>query len=328
MIDPEIDPEVAVKRRLVIDRSKQLELAVLGLGNTGLVTVAWRFAGTATLPFYLGYIAISVAIGLTIYFLCVRFDQPLRRRMVAFLLGTSLFGAAAFRDSTAALFQIEGLFFEVLSGIFVAATLHYLIAKIIGPLLFGRVWCGWACWTAMVLDQLPYKRSPGRLPGRWGLVRYMHFGLSLGLVAALWYGLSYRPGVMGVPALAWFLGGNALYYAFGIILALVLRDNRAFCKYACPVSVPLKIGARYALLKVRGDQERCDAHGACVAVCPMDIKVTDYLSRGERVLSSECILCQACIAVCPEQALSLSFGLDHIGAELLREREPAKITPV
>ena len=44
------------------------------------------------------------------------------------------------------------------SGVFEAATIHYAVAKIFGPLLFGRGWCGYACWTAMVLDFLPYKK--------------------------------------------------------------------------------------------------------------------------------------------------------------------------
>ena len=51
----------------------------------------------------------------------------------------------------------------------------------------------------------------------------------------------------------------------------------------------------------------------------MDIRIADYLQRGERVLSTECILCQACISVCPQQALELSFGLDLDGKERLRE---------
>ena len=33
-----------------------------------------------------------------------------------------------------------------------------VISTFIGPLLFGRGWCGYACWTAMVLDFLPYKK--------------------------------------------------------------------------------------------------------------------------------------------------------------------------
>lgn len=57
--------------------------------------------------------------------------------------------------------QIEGFWYYLFLGVFEAATIHYAVAKIFGPLLFGRGWCGYACWTAMVLDLLPYKR-PGR----------------------------------------------------------------------------------------------------------------------------------------------------------------------
>ncbi len=301
--------------------NRLIEPGVAAFALAGLAAVAWRFAGsTRPLVFY-GYIAVSVAVGLAIYFTLTKYDQLLRRRLVLLLIGTSLFGAAALRDSTYGLFQIEGLFFDLLTGVFMAAVIHYLIAKIVGPLLFGRVWCSWACWTAMVLDQLPFKRSHGRLPGRWGWLRYAHFALSLALVAALWYGFAYRPGGGGATALAWFLAGNAVYYLVGVTLAFALKDNRAFCKYVCPVSVPLKLSSRFALLKIKGDPQKCDQRQVCVKVCPMDIQITDYTNRGERVLSTECILCQACISVCSEQALSLSFGLDRGGAELLRVRE-------
>ena len=38
--------------------------------------------------------------------------------------------------------QIEGLWYYLLCGVWGASTLHYAIAKIFGPLLFGRGWCG------------------------------------------------------------------------------------------------------------------------------------------------------------------------------------------
>ena len=72
------------------------------------------------------------------------------------------------------------MFFSVLAGLGGAALMHYVIAKIVRPLLFGRLWCGWACWTLMVLDLLPFQRSPGRVAGRWDRLRYVHFGFDLG----------------------------------------------------------------------------------------------------------------------------------------------------
>ena len=41
--------------------------------------------------------------------------------------------------------QLEGFWYYLFLGVFEAATIHYAVAKIFGPLLFGRGWCGYAC---------------------------------------------------------------------------------------------------------------------------------------------------------------------------------------
>lgn len=84
-----------------------------------------------------------------------------------------------FRDSlshfwTAQKSQIYYLF----TGVFEAATIHYAVAKIFGPLLFGRGWCGYACWTAMVLDFLPYK-VPAQPRKKLGWIRYVTFAVMI-----------------------------------------------------------------------------------------------------------------------------------------------------
>lgn len=118
--------------------------------------------------------------------------------------------------------------------------MHYTVAKLIGPAIFNRAWCGWACWTVMVLDLLPCKRNPaGRLPGRWGLLRYLHFGISLAFVLVLWYGFRYEVRTNDLRSLFWLLIANGLYYATGTALAFALKDNRAFCKYVCPIPTVL-----------------------------------------------------------------------------------------
>ncbi|GAH58510.1 unnamed protein product, partial [marine sediment metagenome] len=54
--------------------------------------------------------------------------------------------------------QFEGFWFYLFAGVFAAATLHYIIAKVLGTFYFNRGWCGWACWTAAILDFLPWKK--------------------------------------------------------------------------------------------------------------------------------------------------------------------------
>lgn len=219
--------------------------------------------------------------------------------------------------------QLEGFFFYALAGYFSGSVIHYAIAKIAGPVLFGRGFCGWACWTAMVLDFLPYKQTrQGRLAAKWEKVRLVHFGVSLALVLIAWFVFSYRPTPMGSAELAWLVAGNAFYFASAIILAVTLRDNRAFCKYLCPITVFLKTTSRLALLKIAGDREKCTRCGACNRVCPMNIDIMEYVTNGERVLSTECIFCLTCTTVCPEGILDTTFKVDMGGKELIKRKQP------
>ena len=265
-----------------------------------------------------GYIGTSLGIGLGLYATLPKKQKPAGRRLTLFLVGLFLVGFAIFmgRENV----QIEGALFGLLTGVIQMGVIHYMIAKVVGPLLFGRMWCGWACWTVMVLDLLPFKRPSGRLPRKYGWLRYLHFGLSLGIVLLLVYIFGFRDGATGTLAVTWFIIGNLLYYAIGIILAYTLKDNRAFCKYVCPVSVPLKITSRFSVIKIGQGSGQCNDCDACEKLCPMDIRVSDYVLNNQRVLSTECSLCQTCITVCTQDALKLSFGFDVGGKELLRER--------
>lgn len=246
--------------------------------------------------FYLlnfSYIGGAIALGLSLY---IR-KKPYARRVVQLLVGLYmlLYLGLSCRENM----QIEGFWYYLFSGVFEAATIHYAVAKIFGPLVFGRGWCGYACWTAMVLDFLPYKRpqSP-RKP--WGWLRYVTFAASLLFVGSLF--LLQVPGKEEILFQS-FLWGNALYYGLGIALAFWLKDNRAFCKYLCPVTVFLKPMSKYALLRVQVDESKCVHCGRCAKVCPMEVEVTDN-SRA-RLNGTDCILCLDCIDNCPKGALKL-----------------------
>lgn len=192
--------------------------------------------------------------------------------------------------------QLEGFWYYLFSGVLGAGVLHYAIAKIFGPLLFGRGWCGYACWTAMILDLLPYK-TPVNPRRRFGFVRYIMFALSLGTVVLL---ISLGK-ANGTTMFYLFVFGNVLYYVVGIILAVALKDNRAFCKYICPVTVFLKPMSYYSALRVRCDESKCIQCGKCLEACPMDVEVNK--DARNRKNATECILCQKCKKVCPVKAL-------------------------
>lgn len=193
--------------------------------------------------------------------------------------------------------QIEGFWYYLFTGVFEAATIHYAVAKIFGPLLFGRGWCGYACWTAMILDFLPYK-TPKAPRKKLGYIRYITFAVALVFVVALF--LCHVGNIERIMFWA-FIIGNILYYVVGFILALAFKDNRAFCKYICPITVFLKPMSYFALFRVKCDKEKCISCGKCKRVCPMDVDVSD--NSRNRKNGTECILCMECVKACPKKAL-------------------------
>lgn len=237
------------------------------------------------------YIGTSIAIGL--YLFQAKYRHA--RRVVQLLVGLYMliYLGLICKENM----QIEGFWYYLFIGVFEAATIHYVVAKIFGPLVFGRGWCGYACWTAMVLDFLPYK-TPSEPRKNIGFIRYITFVSSLVFVAALFF---FKVGDLERIMFLCFIIGNILYYAIGIILAYKFKDNRAFCKYICPITVFMKPMSYYSLVRVKCDKSKCVSCGKCKNVCPMNVDMIDNSRKREN--ATECILCMECKKICPKQAL-------------------------
>lgn len=195
--------------------------------------------------------------------------------------------------------QIEGFWYYLFLGVFEAAVIHYLVAKIIGPIIFGRGWCGYACWTGMILDLLPYK-VPKEKRKKLGFIRYITFSLSFIFVAILFiFKFDNLSNIM-----FWaFIIGNVIYYITGISLAFIFKDNRAFCKYICPITIFLKPASYFALIRVKRDKDKCINCKKCIKSCPMNVDMLD--NSRKRKNATECILCNNCVRNCPKKALHL-----------------------
>lgn len=241
--------------------------------------------------FNFSYIGTSLAIG----FLLFQLQYKYARRIAQFLVGAYMLVYLGLMCNEN--MQIEGFWYYLFTGVFEAATIHYAVAKIFGPFIFGRGWCGFACWTAMILDLLPYK-IPQQPRKKWGWIRYLTFVLSFIFVSGL-----FLAQVKNMEQIMFwlFLIGNSLYYIVGIFLAFALKDNRAFCKYICPITVFLKPASYFSMLRIKCDKSKCVSCGKCKKVCPMNVDVTD--NSRKRKNGTECILCFECTKVCPKNAL-------------------------
>ena len=194
--------------------------------------------------------------------------------------------------------QIEGFWYYLFLGVFQGATIHYIVAKIGGPLIFGRGWCGYACWTAMILDLLPYKTPQNPRVKNLSIIKYIVFISSLSFV-----GILFLLKVQNIEYIMFqsFIIGNLLYYVIGITLAFKLKDNRAFCKYICPITIFLKPMSYFSLMRIKVDKDKCISCNKCKSVCPMDVDMLD--NKRSRKNGTECIVCNECIRACPKNAL-------------------------
>lgn len=239
------------------------------------------------------YIGTAIALGVGLYSHYVKYA----RNIVQFAVGLYMivYLGIICRENM----QIEGFWYYLFLGVFEAAVIHYLVAKIIGPLFFGRGWCGYACWTGMILDLLPYK-VPNGPRKKIGYIRYITFIISLFFVGTLFLlNVKHLEKIMFYA----FIIGNVIYYVIGIILAVILKDNRAFCKYICPVTIFLKPSSYFSILRVKCDKDKCISCGQCQRICPMNVDMTNNLRK--RKNGTECILCLECIDKCPKKALHL-----------------------
>lgn len=274
------------------DFLKKYALVLLIGGVFEVVAVSlWLTKHNLFYLFNFSYIGISLSLGI---FLLGR-KYPYARRIVQLLVGLYMLVYLGLinRENM----QIEGFWYYLFTGVFEAATIHYAVAKIFGPLIFGRGFCGYACWTAMVLDFLPYKtRALSRKNIGW--IRYLTFALSFLFVSTLFL---LKVGSLERIMFWAFLIGNLAYYLVGIALAFLFKDNRAFCKYICPVTVFLKPMSYFSLVRIRCDENKCISCGKCKKVCPMDVEMTD--NSRKRKNGTDCILCMECVKVCPKGAL-------------------------
>lgn len=275
-----------------IKRENLIPLIIMLIFETVALSL---YFSTKNLFYLLNFNYIGLCVSLGIYFLS--HEKKYARNFVQLTVGLYMlvYLGVISRENM----QIEGFWYYLFLGVFEAATIHYFVAKIAGPLFFGRGWCGYACWTGMILDLLPYK-VPKQERKKLGWIRYITFLLSFTFVASLFlFKVANLEQIMFIS----FIVGNIIYYALGITLAFIFKDNRAFCKYICPITVFLKPASYYSYLRVKCDKEKCINCKKCVKNCPMNVDVLD--NSRKRINGTECILCAKCVRECPKKALDI-----------------------
>lgn len=202
----------------------------------------------------------------------------------------------------------------------VNAGLIFFAGAIVLTAVFGRWFCGWTCHLVALQDLCRWLLQkigvrPRPLRSRllaW--VPYLAFAYMFLWPAAyrLWIGDSL--GVRGTDLTTSALWETFPGWTIGTLTLLVcgfatvyFLGAKGFCTYACPYGAAFAAVDKIAPMRVRVNDD-CDTSGHCTAVCTSNVRVHEEVARYGMVVDSGCMKCGDCVSVCPNDALSFSFG--------------------
>lgn len=209
---------------------------------------------------------------------------------------------------------IEALTQQVIAGSFIVFTL-----MLFGSVLFGRLFCGWACPAGGLQEASAIINNRKVTIKKAKNVKYLIWLPWISIISILlflakdnlridffyqtWYGIS-----VSDPY------GFIIY--FGVIfLVLVLAlslGRRGFCHTICWMAPFMQLGMwiqrklflPHLFLQTRPDN--CIHCDACTKKCTMSLPVMELVRDGN-INDLDCILCLECVDVCPKKIIKLNI---------------------
>ena len=196
----------------------------------------------------------------------------------------------------------------------------FTVVLIVGTLLFGRFFCGWACHimafedaTVWLLNKAGITLKPVRSRLLWlapfVAMFYMYFWPQL---ERWWAGRPF-PAVytewtttdVWAANPGWII--SILTLLTCSIMIVYVLGSRSFCRYACPYGAGLALLQRFSFWRVRlaGDCAQC---GRCTENCSSDVAVHEELAKYGQVVSHACVRDLNCVGSCPNQAITFGAG--------------------
>lgn len=193
-----------------------------------------------------------------------------------------------------------GLFLFLVSNGKMMLWLALYAVSLIAALLFGRVYCGYACpmntlmipteWMSKKL-KLQSKKTP-----KWLLSgRFPWFALIGSLAVML---LAKRILHKNIPILL-------IWLAVSVIITLRYKPA-VFHNLICPFGVLQKLFGKYTKFSEKVNKDSCIGCKLCEKVCPSEAIEVNSIEKKAEIQTSLCLQCTNCQQVCPKDAIHYS----------------------
>jgi len=210
---------------------------------------------------------------------------------------------------------VEGAAFGFLSG---SAVLF--VAMFVWSLVVGRLWCGWVCPGAGLMEAL-FGLQPRRMRSpRAGVVKWI---IWVPWIAAITWLFVRAGGPSAVNVFHRIESGVSVESPidfvkfYGVVVLFIIPSlvlgKRGGCHSLCWMSPFMIIGtrlsrfARIPHLHLEPTPASCGKCKTCESRCPMSLDVPAMVASGS-MFNTECILCGSCVDGCPKSAIQYAFG--------------------
>ncbi|MEW6070526.1 MAG: 4Fe-4S binding protein, partial [Candidatus Thermoplasmatota archaeon] len=174
-------------------------------------------------------------------------------------------------------------------------------------IIFGRLFCGWACPIGFLQDIVSTHKKRKKKVSAPLLKIDMKLRYAKYIILVLTIILSYLTGLLAftlicpvggltatLPTLTiqWnkYILGNFFWYKmtflFGAFILIVLI-RRGFCKYLCPFGALIAVFNKVSIVRLKFNKEKCNNCEACLTACPMNVDPRN-------LRETECIRCFRC----------------------------------
>lgn len=205
-------------------------------------------------------------------------------------------------------------------GDVINAGLIFFLVTIVLTLVFGRLFCGWACHLVALQDLCRWLLAKVRIrprPLRSRLLAWVPFIAFFYMflwpaVYRLWIGDAFAGPHWELTTehfWATFPGwviGTLTFLICGFVIVYLL-GAKGFCTYACPYGAAFAVADRFAPMRIRVT-DACQGCSHCTASCTSNVQVAAEVHQYGMVVDDGCMKCLDCVSVCPNDALYYGRG--------------------